>query len=93
MHVTHHHHGHDHKHEHGHAAAEMSVPEKLKKLAEHWIGHNEDHAASYRLWAKRSREAGKAAPAEILEEIALDMTEQNKKLRKIIELLAAKSTD
>lgn len=65
----------------------MSVLEKLRKLAEHWIGHNEEHAASYRLWAQRAREAGKEAPGEILEEIASEMAEQNKKLQRIIELL------
>ncbi len=80
-----HHHHHDHAPEHG--VQSVSELEKLRKITDHWIAHNEEHARSYRLWADRAREAGQQEPAEILEQIAADMAEQNKKLRKIIIIL------
>ena len=75
---------HEKNHEHAPPGSEM---EKLKKMAEHWIGHNLEHARSYRLWADRAKEAGRPEPGEILEEIARDMLEQNGKLERIIFLL------
>ncbi|MEM5789710.1 MAG: hypothetical protein AAGU11_20540 [Syntrophobacteraceae bacterium] len=63
--------------------------EKLKKMAEHWMRHNEEHAGNYLAWADRARRAGREEPAVILEEIAKEAVEQNTKLQKILELLAA----
>lgn len=60
---------------------------KLKKLAEHWIVHNEEHARSYRLWAGRAKEMGCDEPAGILEEIASETMAMNDKLRRILEIL------
>jgi hypothetical protein len=85
---------HDKNHEHPPVAAEetsQAIPgmEKLKKLAEHWIGHNEEHARSYRLWAIRAKDAGRIEPGEILEKIAREMLEQNRRLERVIFLLNA----
>jgi hypothetical protein len=68
----------------GEAISEMT---KLKKMAEHWIGHNEEHARSYRLWADRAREAGQTEPGEILAGIAGETLELNRKFERIILLL------
>ena len=90
MHDRHHHeheHGHGHEHTHSHDEATLSDLAKLRKMAEHWIGHNEEHARSYRLWASRAKEAGMSEPADILETIAQETTEQNEKFKKIISLL------
>jgi hypothetical protein len=83
---------HERNHEHPPAATEKdsgTIPEmeKLKKMAEHWIGHNEEHARSYRLWAERAKKAGRTEPGEILEGIARGMLEQNKQLERVIFLL------
>ncbi|MFZ2445202.1 MAG: hypothetical protein WAW37_02500 [Syntrophobacteraceae bacterium] len=84
MHDVDHHHGHG-RHEHG--GEQVTGLEKLRKMTEHWIGHNEDHAASYRLWANRAREAGQEESGAILDEVASDAAEQNTKLRRVLHLL------
>mgnify|MGYP000022356956 CR=1 FL=1 len=45
------HHDHD---SHG----EMPFDEKLLKLLNHWIKHNEDHAFNYRNWAEKAKANG-----------------------------------
>ena len=86
-HHPHEEHSHSHEHEGGESTAEPSQTARLRKMVEHWVSHNEDHAASYRLWAGRAREAGCSEPGRILEEIASETIEQNKKFIKIIELI------
>jgi len=87
----------DRHHEHGHGAHEHEPEEaeamtgivKLRKMVEHWISHNEEHARSYRLWANRAREAGCEEPGEILEEIASEIMEQNERFKKIVHIIDA----
>ena len=76
-------------HEHGPDRGEEAVSEtvKLRKMAEHWISHNEEHARSYRLWASRAREAGYEEPGEILEAVASEIVEQNERFKKIIDII------
>jgi hypothetical protein len=91
MHDRHQGHGHDkaHAHEHGPEKGVEAVSEivKLRKMAEHWISHNEDHARAYRLWASRAREAGCEEPGDILEEIASETAEQNERFMNIIHII------
>ena len=47
-----HHHGDDHHHGHSHSHAPLSFSEKLVKLLDHWIEHNDHHAEDYRKWAQ-----------------------------------------
>ncbi len=61
----HHHHHHDHD-SHG----ELSFDEKMTKLLEHWIKHNQDHASNYRNWAEKAKANGKADIGVLLEEAA-----------------------
>lgn len=65
----HDHHHHDHHHSHG-EHSEMSMEEKLVKLLEHWMQHNEEHAKSYELWAKRAASDGLNEVAALLERAA-----------------------
>lgn len=56
--MSHHHdhnhnHNHDHDHHH-HGGTEMTFEEKIIKLLEHWISHNEDHAKTYQDWADQA---------------------------------------
>lgn len=82
-----HHEGHSHEHETAANADEPMETARLRKMVEHWISHNEDHAGSYRLWATRARDAGHRLPGELLEEIASEVVKQNEKLVTIIEII------
>ena len=49
-------------HHHDHASpqdsATLSVAEKIEKMLDHWIHHNEEHAAAYEDWAGKAEAAG-----------------------------------
>jgi hypothetical protein len=47
-----HHHHHEDIHTHDHDSA--SGKEKLGKLFQYWIKHNEDHAKTYLEWSKKA---------------------------------------
>ncbi len=72
---SHHHHDHDH-HE---SQTAMSFEGKLVKLFEHWIKHNNDHAGTYREWAKRAKENDMAHICALLEDAADITLSLNKK--------------
>jgi hypothetical protein len=55
--------------------AEMTGRDKLRTLLPHWIEHNAEHAADFRLWVKQASEV----EAEI-EEAAARMEEANEAL-------------
>ena len=84
-------HGHSGSHTHGHGPDKgeeaVSGTLKLRKMVEHWISHNEEHARSYRLWASRAREVGHDEPGDILEEIASEIVEQNERFKKIVHII------
>ncbi|UCD79696.1 MAG: hypothetical protein JSW26_30645 [Desulfobacterales bacterium] len=63
MSTDHHHHDHD-------THDEMPFDEKLIKLLNHWIKHNEDHALNYRNWAEKAKANGRQKTAEFLTEAA-----------------------
>lgn len=46
--MTHHHHAQN-------TQSELSFDEKMTKLLEHWIKHNEDHAKTYKDWAEQAK--------------------------------------
>jgi hypothetical protein len=63
----------DHHHHHHHSPdsqGELSFDEKMAKLLEHWIKHNQDHASNYRKWAEKAKANGKADIGVLLEEAA-----------------------
>ena len=68
-------HDHDHSHEHAHDHAHqthdtLSFEEKMFKLLEHWIKHNDDHADSYRDWAQKAQANGMPDAGALLGEVA-----------------------
>jgi hypothetical protein len=72
--MSHHHdHPHDHSHDHDHHGTEMAADEKIARLLEHWIQHNDDHIRSYREWAEKARAQGLAEAAAKIDE-AVEMT-------------------
>lgn len=81
----HHHHDHDHNHDHDHdhvhhdhdhdqSSSTMTFAEKLSKLMNHWIQHNDHHVEDYRKWAREARENDQQAVAKELDAVA-DLTE------------------
>ncbi|MBW2368274.1 MAG: hypothetical protein JRH15_10345 [Deltaproteobacteria bacterium] len=66
-------------HHHTHSeSAELSTEEKLAKLLDHWKKHNDEHANTYELWAKRAVLAG-------LESIGAELDKAAQKTRAINE--------
>ena len=77
---------HDHNHNHE-TNSNLTFNEKLVKLLEHWIKHNDDHAANYRDWSKKTKEKGMNDVGLILEDV-VSMTESiNNKFEKALELI------
>jgi hypothetical protein len=64
-------HSHDQHHDHAHNSnGTLSFEEKMIKLLEHWIKHNDDHAGSYRDWSTKAKEQGMQEAGALLEEVA-----------------------
>jgi rubrerythrin len=57
----------------------MTELEKLKRLFEHWIEHNEAHVKTYNEWAAKAESLGEKNLAETLKQI----TEESKKLEEL----------
>jgi hypothetical protein len=60
---------HDH-HDHGTAVEQSSLSEreKLERLLEHWIKHNDDHIKTYREWSEKAGALNLQDVATLLEE-------------------------
>ena len=73
-HHDHHHHGHDHSHDHHHhdetGGGELSFEDKLIKIFDHWIKHNESHAQTYLDWGEKAKAHGRDDIAVLLDDIA-----------------------
>ena len=78
--MTHHHHDHAHHHHHD-IKSDLTFTEKLIKLLDHWVKHNEDHADTYKDWAEKAKDNELTEIGELLEEVH-DLTLQiNDKFR------------
>lgn len=64
--------------------ASLSEEQKLIKLIEYWIRHNEEHARSYREWADRARNMGHKEGGGLLENVAAGTVLQNETLKKVL---------
>lgn len=53
-------------------AGEITDMEKLKKLLEHWIEHNHEHAETYLKWAEKAKAFANSIITDMLKDIALD---------------------
>ena len=75
-------------HEHNHEIHNsLTFDEKLVKLLEHWIKHNNDHAENYRNWAEKTKEKG-MVDVDLLLHDAVDMTELiSNKFKEALELI------
>ena len=94
--MSHHNHNHDHDHDHDHDHnhhphdTEMTFEEKIVKLLEHWIKHNDDHAQTYRGWADQVTQNHLEAVGAIIEEAAEMNLEINKKFEQAKALIQDK---
>lgn len=89
--MGHHHHHHPaHSHEGGSPATTPSGIDKLIKIIEHWIQHNEDHARSYREWAERAEQLGQEQVAQILQGVAKESLQQNQQMAEALAILQAR---
>ncbi len=64
-----HHHSHDHE-----IQSTLTFDEKMIKLLEHWIKHNDDHAETYRDWAQKAKAKNMRKASSLLEDAA-EMTQ------------------
>ena len=77
----------DHHHHHDHDShSEMPFDEKLLKLLNHWIKHNEDHALNYRNWAEKAKANDQKKAAVLLAEAAEMSLAVNDKFRNVLTL-------
>ena len=77
-------HNHNHHHE---IQSTLSFDEKLIKLLEHWIKHNEDHAKTYKDWATKAKEKNMVSAGSLLEDSAEMTMLINTKFEKAAKLI------
>ena len=65
--MTHHHH---HDHDHSEERTGLSFEEKISKILDHWVKHNDDHTATYRDWAGKAKDGEMPQVAGLIEEAA-----------------------
>jgi len=78
---------HDHHHEDKRVESQskLSEGEKLGKLLEYWIKHNEEHAKTYLEWAKKADGEGLKDVVGLLEEASELTMSVNRLFEKAIE--------
>ena len=85
--TDHHHHHHQHDHD---SPEELPFDEKMLKIVQHWIKHNEDHALNYRNWAKKAKANSKQEAGMLLEEAATLSLAVNEKFEAVLTILKGK---
>lgn len=78
---------HDHQHlsgHHDHPSTELSFDEKLIKLLEHWIRHNQEHAKTYGDWAEKAAAGSKGEVSILLNEAVSLSMDLNRKFEKAL---------
>jgi len=68
--------------------ATMTELEKLGVLLPHWMEHNAEHAAEFRGWAAKARDAGREAAAVEIEKAAGALAGANEALSAALRDLA-----
>lgn len=73
-------------HSHAHEQ-ELSFDDRIVRVLEHWIKHNDDHIANYYEWVAKLNAADKGTAADLLQEAAEMSTIISKKFQTIIDKL------
>jgi ATP-dependent exoDNAse (exonuclease V) beta subunit len=68
-------------------SAVLAPMDKLTKMVEHWLHHNQDHARSFSDWAERARGLGRTDVAVLIEDAARQSLAQNELFQKALDLL------
>jgi len=66
----------------------MDEKEKLHHLLEHWVEHNEEHAAEFREWADKAKTLGETAVSDDILEAAKQLEKANEFLSKASEQMS-----
>lgn len=80
-----HHHNHNENHSHE-SEALVSNKEKIVKILNHWIKHNDDHTENYIKWAGIAKGENLFEVANILEDISKMSKEMNFLFEKALKL-------
>ena len=83
-----HHHGHEHDHNHD-VQSNLSFDEKMIKLLEHWIKHNDDHAGTYKDWSKKAKDNNLEQAGLMIKEAAEMTLQINDKFREALKNMNA----
>jgi hypothetical protein len=67
----------------------MTDQSKLRALLPHWIEHNAEHAAEFRLWAEKARAAGQEEVGDEIDTAAQELGWVNEALSAALEKLGA----
>jgi hypothetical protein len=82
--MTHHH---DLPHE---VKSDLTFEERLIKLLDHWIKHNESHAGTYQEWAEKAASSGLPAVSEQLKEVCSLTQSIDSKFKQVLALMNKK---
>ena len=74
-------------HHHHDIQSDLTFEEKLLKLLNHWIKHNDDHAGTYQEWMERMKEHHMDEAANLIEEAATLTHRINETFEAVIRLL------
>ncbi len=74
-------------HKHNDDTLSLSFEEKLIKLFEHWIRHNNEHAETYRKWSRSAKDNGYHEISTLIEEAVNMARHTNQKFTKALERL------
>lgn len=81
--MTHHH------HDHHPIGSNLSFEEKLIKLLEHWIRHNDEHARNYNEWGIKANENNLKKVGSYLENAAKLMTQADREFKEALDYMTA----
>ena len=71
---------------------ELSFEDRLVKLLEHWIKHNQDHSDTYRDWARKAAGEGQTDIAQLIENAAEKTTRINREFEEAMALVKTKNS-
>jgi hypothetical protein len=81
------HNDHNHTHHHDDTQADLTFEQRMFRMLDHWIKHNESHAATYRDWAEKARQNKLLEVEKLLNDVAeitLKVNSQFKDAKKLI---------
>lgn len=78
---------HTHNHHNTDIKSELTFEEKILKLLDHWLKHNEEHTNNYLNWAQKAEEEGHKDLAELIRSTSAISKEISEKFHQAIHLL------